>query len=150
MGALWRPLGLPHFLVCATRVLQWGSKKEQNQFTINGLGRFGGTLLGRPTWTIPTQIAFPWSVALILCFREAFPCSVALVFSFSEAFPCSAAFVFRPSDVMKRYKNNGFRAWHSFRGSLGEGSWGGLSGSWLLMFASLSYTRIKSEKYSVQ
>ena len=43
---------------------------------------------------------------------EAFPSCVALVFSFSEAFPCSVAFVFRLSDVMKRYKNNSFGAWH--------------------------------------
>ena len=82
MGALWRPLGLLHFLVCATRVLQWASNKRQKQFKINGLGRFLGTLLGRPIWTIPTTNAFPCSAALVLDFREAFSCSVTLVFGF--------------------------------------------------------------------
>ena len=40
MGALWRPLGLLHFLVCATRVLQWGSTKHQQHFKMNGFGAF--------------------------------------------------------------------------------------------------------------
>ena len=82
MGALWRPLGLLHFLVCATRVLQWGSNKRQKQFKINGFGRFLWTLLGRPIGTIPTKNTFPCSAALVLYFREAFSCSVALVFGF--------------------------------------------------------------------
>ena len=82
MGALWRPLGLLHFLVCATRVLQWASNKRQKQFKINGLGRFLGTLLGRPIWTIPTKNTFPCSATLVSHFREAFSCSVALVFGF--------------------------------------------------------------------
>ena len=82
MGALWRPLGLLHFLVCATRVLQWASNKRQKQFKINGLGRCLGTLLGRPIWTIPPKNMFPCSAALVLYFREAFSCSVALVFGF--------------------------------------------------------------------
>ena len=82
MGALWRPLGLLHFLVCATRVLQWASNKRQKQFKINGLGRFLGTLLGRPIWTIPTKNTFPCSAALVLHFREAFSCSATLVFGF--------------------------------------------------------------------
>ena len=81
-GALWRPLGLLHFLVCATRVLQWGTNKHQKQFKIIGLGRFWGTLLGRPIWTMRTKNAFPCSVVLILHFWETFPCSVALVFGF--------------------------------------------------------------------
>ena len=85
MGALWRPLGLLHFLVCATRVLQWASNKRQKQFKINGLGRFLGTLLGRPIWTIPTKNTFPCSAALVLDLREAFSCSVALVFGFLMA-----------------------------------------------------------------
>ena len=83
MGALWRPLGLLQFLVCTTRVLQWGSKKLQKHLKINGLGRFFGTLLGRPIWTMRTKNTFPCSVAFILHFREAFPCSAALVFGFS-------------------------------------------------------------------
>ena len=82
MGALWRPLGLPHFLVCATRVLQWGSTKRQKQFKINGLGCFLGTVLWRPIWTIPTKNTFPCSAALVLYFREAFSCSATLVFGF--------------------------------------------------------------------
>ena len=82
MGALWRPLGLPHFLVCATRVLQWGSTKRQKQFKISGLGCFLGTLLRRPIWTIPTKKTFPCSAALVLHFREAFSCSATLVFGF--------------------------------------------------------------------
>ena len=82
MGALWRPLGLLHFLVCATRVLQWASNKRQKQFKINGLGRFLGTLLGRPIWTIPTKNTFPCSAALVLHFREAFSCNATLVFGF--------------------------------------------------------------------
>jgi hypothetical protein len=86
MGALWRPLGLLHFLVCAPRVLQWGSNKLRKHLKINGLGRFLGTLLGRPIWTMRTKNAFPCSVVLILNFWEAFPCSVALVFGFL-AFP---------------------------------------------------------------
>ena len=68
MGALWRPLGLPHFLVCATRVLQWGSNKRQKQFKINGLGRFFGTLLGGPISTIPTKNTFPCSATLVFTF----------------------------------------------------------------------------------
>ena len=55
--------------------------------------------------------------------RDAFSCSVALVSSFSEAFSCSVAFIFRFSDFRKRYKNNGFGAWRSFRGSSGD-PWG--------------------------
>ena len=82
MGALWRPLGLPHFLVCATRVLQWGSNKRQKQFKISDLERFLGTLLGRRIWTILTKNTFPCSATLVLHFREAFPCSTALVFGF--------------------------------------------------------------------
>ena len=39
-------------LVCATRVLQWDSKKFQKHFKTNGLGRFWGTLLGRPIRTM--------------------------------------------------------------------------------------------------
>ena len=59
MGALWHPLGLPHFLVCATRVLQWGSNKHQKQLKINGLGRFGGTLLGETNLEHPDQKHVP-------------------------------------------------------------------------------------------
>ena len=93
-GALWRPLRLLHFLVCPNRVLQWGSPKRPKHLKINGLGRFWGTLLGRPIWTILTKNAFPCSVALVLRFREAFPCSVALVLHFRKAFSCSVALVF--------------------------------------------------------
>ena len=94
MAALWRPLGLLHFLVCATRVLQWGSKKLQKQFKTNGLGRFGGILLGRPTWTIWTTNAFPCSVRLVFRFCKAFPCSVALIFIDEIAFPCRRRSIF--------------------------------------------------------
>ena len=88
LGALWRPLGVVHFLVCATRVLQWGSKKLQKQFKTHSLGHFGGILLGRLTWTIWTTNAFPCSVRLVFHFCEAFPCSAALVFIDEIAFPC--------------------------------------------------------------
>ena len=64
--------------------------------------------------------------------REAFPCSVALVLSFSEAFPCSVALVLRLPDFTKRCKNNGFGERCSFRGSLGESSWG--TGLWCWTF----------------
>ena len=80
LGALWRPLGVVHFLVCANRVLQWGSKKFQKQFKTNGLRRFGGILFGRPTWTIRTTNAFPCSARLVFHVCEAFSCSVALIF----------------------------------------------------------------------
>ena len=75
LGSLLRPLELILFLVCTTRVLQWGSKKVQQQIEINGLGEFSGD----PVFGDQSG-------------RKAFPCSVALVFSFSEALPCSAAF----------------------------------------------------------
>ena len=88
LGALWRPLGVVHFLVCATRVLQWDSKKLQKHFKTHGLGHFGGILLGRLTWTIWTTNAFPCSVRLVFHFCEAFPCSAALVFIDEIAFPC--------------------------------------------------------------
>ena len=88
LGALWRPLGVVHFLVCATRVLQWGSKKLQKHCKTTGLGRFWGILLGRPTWTIRTNDAFPCSVRLDFHFCKAFPCSVALIFIDEIAFPC--------------------------------------------------------------
>ena len=29
-GALWRPLGLLHFWVCATRVLRWGKQYKDD------------------------------------------------------------------------------------------------------------------------
>ena len=105
MGALWRPLGLPHFLVCATRVLQWGSTKRQKQFKINGLGCFLGTLLRRPIWTIPTKNTFPCSVVLVLGFptwapsargrtrrglHESAPMQRGARFFPKKAFPCSA------------------------------------------------------------
>ena len=88
LGALWCPLGVVHFLVCATRVLQWGSKKLQKQLKTNGLGRFGGIPLGRPTWTIRTKNAFPCSVRLVFHFCKVLPCSVALIFIDEIAFPC--------------------------------------------------------------
>ena len=75
-------------MVCATRVLQWGSKKLQKQFKAHGLDCFWGILLGRPTWTIWTTNAFPCSVRLVFNFCEAFPCSAALVFIDEIAFPC--------------------------------------------------------------
>ncbi len=87
LGALWHPLGVVHFLVCASRVLQWDSKKLQKHFKTNGLGHFGGILLGRLTWTIWTTNAFPCSVRLVFHFCEAFPCSVALIFIDQIAFP---------------------------------------------------------------
>ena len=46
LGALWHPLGVVHFLVCATRVLQRDSKKLQKQFKTSGLEHFWGILLG--------------------------------------------------------------------------------------------------------
>ena len=82
MGALWCPLGLLHFLVCATRMLQWASNKRPKQVKIHGLGCFLGTRLGRPIWIIPTKNTFPCSAALVLDLREAFSCSVALVLGF--------------------------------------------------------------------
>ena len=88
LGALWRPLGVVHFLVCATWVLQWGSKKLQKHIKTHGLGRFEGILLGRPTWTIRTTNAFPCSARLVFHFCKAFPCSVALIFFDEIAFPC--------------------------------------------------------------
>ena len=39
LGALWCPLGVVHFLVCATRVLQWGSKKLQKHVNKNKWGK---------------------------------------------------------------------------------------------------------------
>ena len=94
LGALWRPLGVVHFLVCATRVLQWGSKKLQKQFKTNGLGRFGGILLGRPTWTIRTKHAFPCSARLVFHVCKTFPCSVALIFFDEIALPCRRRSIF--------------------------------------------------------
>ena len=88
LGALWHPLGVVHFLVCAPRVLQWDSKKLQKQFKTNGLEHFWGILLGRLTWTIWTTDAFPCSVRLVFHFCEALPCSVALIFIDEIAFPC--------------------------------------------------------------
>ena len=82
LGALWPPLRLLHFLVCPNRVLQWGSQKRPKHFKINGLGRFWGTLLGRPIWTRRTKNTFPCSAALVLHFPEAVPCSAALPFGF--------------------------------------------------------------------
>ena len=88
LEALWRPLGVVSFSVWAPRVLQWSLKKRQKVFKNNGLGRFGGILLGRPTWTIRTKNAFPCSVRLVFHFCKAFPCSVALIFFDEIAFPC--------------------------------------------------------------
>ena len=59
-----------------------GFRKSPRPFILNGLGRFWGTLLGRPIWTIPTKNTFPCSAALVLYFREAFSCSATLVFGF--------------------------------------------------------------------
>ena len=81
-------------MVCATRVLQWGSKKLQKHVKTNGLGRFGGILLGRPTWTIRTKNAFPCSVRLVFHFCKAFPCSVALIFVDEIALPCRRRSIF--------------------------------------------------------
>ena len=137
LGALWRPLGVVYFLMRTKWVLRWNSKNVQNYLKITGLERFWRTLLGTPIWTMWTKITLPCSVALVLHFFRAFLCSVALVlhfwktfscsvahdFIFSEAFPCCVAFIFRFSDFMKRYKNNDFGAWRSFRGSSGD-PWG--------------------------
>ena len=67
-------------MVCATWVLQWGSQKLQKHVKTNGLGRFEGILLGRPTWTIRTTNAFPCSARLVFHFCKTLPCSVALIF----------------------------------------------------------------------
>ena len=88
LGALWRPLGVAHVLLCATRVLQWDSQKLQKHIKSNGLAHVWGILLGRLTWTIWTTNAFPCSVRLVFHFCEAFPCSVALIFIDEIAFPC--------------------------------------------------------------
>ena len=82
MRALWRPLGLVHFLALAFRVLQWDSKEHPKQFKINGLERFEGIYFGGPTWTMQMENTFPWSVALVFRFAKALPCSVALVLRF--------------------------------------------------------------------
>ena len=42
----------------------------QKQFKIHGLGRFGGTLLGRPIWTTRTKNTFPCSAALIIFYHR--------------------------------------------------------------------------------
>ena len=94
LGALLRPLGVVSFSVWAPRVLQWSLKKRQKVFKNNGLGRFGGILLGRPTWTIRTKNAFPCSVRLVFHFCKAFPCSVALIFFDEIAFPCRRRSIF--------------------------------------------------------
>ena len=82
MGALWRLLGLLHLLVCATRVLQWGSKKRPKQFEINGLGMFFCDPFGETNLDHSDRNTFPCSAALVLDLRKAFSCSVALVFGF--------------------------------------------------------------------
>ena len=57
LGALWRPLGVIHFLVCTKWVLRRTSKNVQKHFKINGLERFLGTRFGRPIWarSVPMQ-----------------------------------------------------------------------------------------------
>ena len=121
LGALWHPLGVVHFLVCATRVLQWDSKKLQKQFKTNGLEHFGGILLGRLTWTIWTTDAFPCSVRLVFHFCEAFSCSAALIFIDEIAFPC------RRRSICTRSAPSGGSELSCLDGSV----WTGLSGSGL-------------------
>ena len=57
LGALSSPLGLVHFSVCATRVIRWGSKKDQKHIKMNGLSCFRGSHFGRPIWakSVPMQ-----------------------------------------------------------------------------------------------
>ena len=57
LGALWRPLGVIHFLVCTKWVLRRTSKNVQKHLKINGLERFRGTHLGGPIWarSVPMQ-----------------------------------------------------------------------------------------------
>ena len=59
MGALWRPLGLPHFLVCATRVLQWGSNKRPKQFKNKWFGTFFWDPFGETNLDHPAQKHVP-------------------------------------------------------------------------------------------
>ena len=118
LGALWRPLGVVHFLVCANRVLRWASKKVQKQFKTNGLRRFGGILFGRPTWTIRTTNAFPCSARLVFHVCEAFPCSVGLIFLNEIAFPC------RRRSICTRSAPSGGSELSCLDGSV----WTGLSG----------------------
>ena len=118
LGALWHPLGVVHFLVCANRVLRWASKKLQKQFKTNGLRHFGGILFGRPTWTIRTTNAFPCSVRLVFHVCEAFPCSVGLIFLNEIAFPC------RRRSICTRSAPSGGSELSCLDGSV----WTGLSG----------------------
>ena len=108
-------------MVCATRVLQWGSKKLQKHFKTNGLGRFWGILLGRPTWTIWTTNAFPCSVRLVFHFCKAFLCSVAPIFIDEIAIPC------RWRSIFVRSAPSGGSELVCLDGSV----WTGLSGSGL-------------------
>ena len=88
MRALWRPLGLVHFLALTFRVLQWDSKKHPKLFNINGLERFGRIDFGGPTWTMQMQKAFLWSVALVFHFAGALPWSVALILRLAKRQKC--------------------------------------------------------------
>ena len=94
LGALWRPLGVALCLLCATRVLQWDSQKLQKHVKTNGLGRFLGILLRRPTQTTWTKNAFPCSVRLVFHVCKTLPCSVTLIFIDEIALPCRRRFIF--------------------------------------------------------
>ena len=82
LGALWHPLGVVSFCVCALRVLQWSLRKGQKVFKNNGLGDLFGTRFGGSIWNVQTAKAFPCSVALVSVSAGALPCSVALVLRF--------------------------------------------------------------------
>ena len=92
LAALWRPLGLIHFLVCTTTVRRWSSRKVRKHVKTNGLGRFRGTHFGG------------------LSSAKSVPMQRGTRFQVFQAFPCNVALVFRLPDFSKRYKHVGFVA----------------------------------------
>ena len=69
----------PFLLGVRTLGAPMGLQKLQKQIQIDSLGCYGGTLWGRPIWTMRTTNTFPCSMPLISLFQEAFPCSMAVV-----------------------------------------------------------------------
>ena len=94
LGALWCPLEVVHFLVCATRVLQWGSKKLQKHFKTHSLGRFGGIFFLE---TSLDKTCVPMQRGARFSFLQSVPMQRVAHFFDEIAFPCRWRSIFTRS-----------------------------------------------------
>jgi len=82
MGALRRPLGLLHFLVCATRVLQWGSNNTSKTIKNKRFGAFWGDSFGETNMDHPDTNRVPMECGAHFAFSGSVPMQRGARFEF--------------------------------------------------------------------